>query len=89
MAERLRCVWPIIDPEAPIAKLHQDAIADLPEVASRARFRIWRILSFQIALGQCVPGSGGARLVVVVECVGETVDNVAAARRAWEKAVAS
>jgi hypothetical protein len=77
MSEHLRCVWPITDPDAPVEQLHREAVEDLPEVAHRARFKVWRVLSFQVALGQCVPGSGGARLVAVIDCVGETFERKA------------
>lgn len=61
-----RAVWPIIDMSDADA-LIQEARADLSNVAARHRVRITGRGTFGIRRGKFVPGSQGAKFVVVCE----------------------
>ena len=67
---RLRAVWPVVDesliptPEVLVA----EALADLPNVARRSRCEIAGPAQAAVLEGRLVPGSGGARWVVLAQC---------------------
>ncbi len=72
----LRAIWPITDPTIPTAELAAEARADLPTVARRHGLVITGDIThcpIRIADGRGVPGSGGARRVLVAEIEAETI----------------
>ncbi|NWL13278.1 hypothetical protein DM793_18600 [Paenarthrobacter nitroguajacolicus] len=65
-----RAVWPVIEGEGTattVAQLIRQAIDDLPNVANRHGAKIIGTARGGVHDGRRVPGSGGARHVVVVE----------------------
>lgn len=84
---KLRCVWPILDDTIDSLDAVQEAVDDLDNVAQRSHFQVAEVGRIYVASGRAVPGSGGARRVVVIECTGEVVDHYAAARKAWLQVV--
>lgn len=59
-----QAVWPITDPGMPADLLFEEALQDLPNVASRHRARITGEPRFEIRPGKRVPGCQGAAYVV-------------------------
>jgi hypothetical protein len=65
-----RAVWPVIEDTGTattVAQLIQQALDDLPNVANRHGAQIIGTARGGIHDGRRVPGSGGARHVVVIE----------------------
>ncbi len=67
--QRFRAIWPVVDEDGlGVRALLDQAIDDLPKVARRYGLRpIMRTVTTGIVEGRHVPGSGGARLVVVAD----------------------
>jgi hypothetical protein len=72
----LRAIWPVTDDTIPTADLIAEARADLPAVARRHGLVITgdtAHCAVRIAKGRGVPGSGGARRVLIAEVPAETI----------------
>lgn len=54
----LRVLWPILDDTVPARQIADEALADLPQVARRARARITGPPRWHVARSTSVPGSG-------------------------------
>ena len=69
---RFRALWPVIDEHADPYALLTEAHDDLPRVARlHGARRVLAIHTTAIRLGRHVPGSAGARLVVVIDATVE------------------
>jgi hypothetical protein len=69
---RFRAIWPVVDEGISHGVLIGEALEDLPAVALRHGVRLIKnTAAVRVCEGRLVPGSGGARLVVVadVACV--------------------
>ncbi len=72
----LRVIWPVIDDTVPARALVSEARADLPAVARRHNAVITGDTTrcvVRFADGRGVPGSGGARRVLIAEIQAETI----------------
>ena len=82
MSTQLRAWWPIHE-------LADDLIAqaerELPAVALRAHARLTGSPRWSVVPGELVPGARAYAWVLVAHAPAVHVDNIAAARRAWQR----
>lgn len=77
---RFRAMWPVEDQTMPPRRLLAEAEADLADVAFRHGVRVVAAAPGTIVEGRTVPGSGGAALVVLIECIVERLRDTRSGR---------
>lgn len=62
-----RAIWPVLDESLPLTDLIDEANRDLPQLLRRSRLRAAARPRWCLRPGRDVPGSGGARTVLVCD----------------------
>lgn len=69
-----QAVWPVADSDASIMDLYAEARADLRDVAARHHVRITGTPRFWYRAGRNIPGTNGAKRVIVCAVEAEEIE---------------